>query len=466
MSNLIRCVEKSFHTFQMKRVIIILLLLGCFDFSGIAQSTVDGRDGDTPLHLSKPKYPMPYGVPSVDSISQLLQRIHDYLDAVTPVAVVDVATGKPVNGMPAADIETQFAKADFRLVSYEWGVTYAAMLHAAKATGNPVFADYTKKRIAFITQLADTYRKKLTVSPDFKTPVNTVLKPHALDDAGAMCAAMIKSSVLGYNTNTRPLTDNFIRFISTQQSRLDDGTLSRNRPYNNTVWLDDLFMSIPALAQMGALTGEQRYFDDAVRQVLLFSARLFHQQKGIYAHGWVQHLQPQPVFHWARANGWAMMAMAELLDVLPVTHAGYPAVLQQFQLQVAGIVALQSGRGLWHQLLDRNDSYLETSASAIYTYAIAKGINRGWIKLEAYVAPVVLAWNALSQQVNAKGQVTGTCVGTGMGFDAAFYYYRPVSNYAAHGYGPMILAGAEMITMLNNNALKLNEGAVAPVNTQ
>jgi hypothetical protein len=49
--------------------------------------------------------------------------------------------------------------------------------------------------------------------------------------------------------------------------------------------------------------------------------------------------------------------------------------------------------------------------------------------------------------VNDKGQVEGTCIGTGMGWEPMFYLYRPVSVYAAHGYGPVLLAGAEMITL-------------------
>jgi hypothetical protein len=62
--------------------------------------------------------------------------------------------------------------------------------------------------------------------------------------------------------------------------------------------------------------------------------------------------------------------------------------------------------------------------------------------------------------INNKGQVEGTCVGTGMAFDPAFYYNRPVSPFAAHGYGPVILAGAEMIQLLNKQYPKLNDMAV------
>jgi rhamnogalacturonyl hydrolase YesR len=162
-------------------------------------------------------------------------------------------------------------------------------------------------------------------------------------------------------------------------------------------------------------------------------------------HGWIQEMNPHPAFHWARANGWAIMAMAELLEVLPADHPGRAKVLDLYRAHVRGIAMTQGGNGLWHQVLDRNDSYLETSASAIFVYSITRGINRGWLDPRAYGPLVALGWNAVVKKVNDQGQVEGTCVGTGMAFDPMFYYYRPVSVYAAHGYGPVLLAGAEMI---------------------
>ena len=72
----------------------------------------------------------------------------------------------------------------------------------------------------------------------------------------------------------------------------------------------------------------------------------------------------------------------------------------------------------------------------------------------------LLGWNAVSTKVNQKGQVEGTCVGTGMGFDPAFYYHRPISPFAAHGYGPVILAGSEVINLLKNKQFEINDSSV------
>jgi len=170
------------------------------------------------------------------------------------------------------------------------------------------------------------------------------------------------------------------------------------------------------------------------------------------------HVHPE--FHWARANGWAIMAMTELLDLLPETHPGRKTVLEQLQAHIKGLASFQTDKGLWHQLLDKNDSYLETSASAMYAYCIARAINKGWIDKMAYSPMCLLAWNSIAGKVNERGQVEGTCVGTGMGFDLMFYYYRPTSPFAAHGYGPVLLAGAEIIELLKKNSFEMNDSSI------
>jgi rhamnogalacturonyl hydrolase YesR len=276
-----------------------------------------------------------------------------------------------------------------------------------------------------------------------------------------MCAAFIKAREAGLiDEKADPIIRNYINYISNKQYRLVDGTLARNRPLHNSLWLDDLFMSVPALAQMGHYTGETKYFDDAVKQVLQFSERMFNHEKGLFMHAWIEGMEQHPQFHWGRANGWAIMTMVELLEVLPVQHPGYSPIVELLQKHIEGLARCQSPQGFWHQLLDRNDSYLETSATAIYVYAIARAINRGYVDAQAYGPMLCLAWNAVDSKINAAGQVEGTCVGTGMGFDPAFYYYRPVSPFAAHGYGPVLLAGAEMMELLNNFHPKMNDSAI------
>lgn len=426
----------------------------------VAHAQEPTNDVTTPLHLLQPDYPTPYGAPPIEEITKTLNRVYGYLENETASRLLNTKTNTPITNLKDLDKNTIFEPGAFRLTSYEWGVTYAGMLLATEATGDDKYADYTHKRLAIFADIAPFYTQKLSTDKAYPSPIKQSLQPHALDDAGAICAAMIKAKRSGLEADLRPLIDNFIDYISNRQFRLPDGTLARNRPQPNTLWLDDLFMAVPALAQMGKLTGDMKYFDDAVKQVRQFSSRMFNTEKGLYMHGWVQAMEEHPEFHWARANGWAIMTLVELLDVLPKEHEGYQEVLNQLRAHVKGLVPYQDGTGFWHQLIDRNDTYLETSATAIYTYSLAKAINNGYIDKMAYAPATLLGWNAVATKVNAKGQVEGTCVGTGMGFDPAFYYYRPINVYAAHGYGPVVLAGAEIIKLLQNHEFEINDSSL------
>ena len=447
---------KTFFSFTL------LLLLNSFTLVFAQKNETKANDSNTPLHLIKPDYPVPYGIVKTEEITNVLDRIHAYLNDVTPTNFINSKTGETLTDLSKIDENTELQKGDFRIVSYEWGVLYGAMLLSSQATGDARFKDYVEKRLKFIAESVPYFQKTSEQNADWGTkgPLRGLVNPHALDDCGAMCAAMIKATREGSKTNLRPLINSHIDYIMTKEYRLLDGTLARNRPQTNTLWLDDLFMGIPALAQMGKLTGEKKYYDEAVKQVLFFSKRMFNREKGVFMHGWVEGMTEHPQFHWARANGWGILTMVELLDVLPQNHAGRPAILELLKAHAKGLAAYQSGSGFWHQLLDRNDSYLETSATAIYTYCFAKAINKGWLDALAYTPAAMLGWNAVSTKVNEKGQVEGTCVGTGMGFDPAFYYHRPISPFAAHGYEPVMLAGAEMIKLLKSHQFEINDSSV------
>jgi unsaturated rhamnogalacturonyl hydrolase len=434
---------------------LVAAMLATAVATSFAQAQVPATDANTPLHLLKPDYPVPYGPVAPAAIVEVLQRVRGYLETATPARAVDRKSGQPLASLGTAGAEPAVEPGAFRLTSYEWGVVYSGMLLAAETTGDRAFADYVGRRLTLVGTLADHYR----AHPLANGPLRSVLEPRALDDAGSLCAAMIKAARAGAATNLRPMIDRFVAFIEKEEFRLPDGTLARNRPQPNTLWLDDLYMSVPALAQMGKLTGERRYYDEGARQILQFAKRMFNREEGLFMHGWVQGMEVHPEFRWARANGWALMTMVELLEVLPEDHPDRAAIIDLLRAHVRGLASRQSGSGFWHQLIDRNDSYLETSATAIYAFGIARAVNRGWIDARAYGPAALLAWHAVTTKVNAQGQVEGTCVGTGMGFDPAFYYYRPTSPFAAHGYGPVLLAGAEMITLVKTHKLEINDSS-------
>ena len=409
---------------------LFLIALTCHFSTSWAQQVQN--DATAPLHLMKPQYKTPYGVPRAEDVKATMDRVKNYLEATT-FAELD-ETGKALK------------RGDYRLTSYEWGVTYSAMLRAGELTGDASYTKYAADRMLFLARQAPKFKAWLEKGEKIDPLMQQVVRPAALDDAGAICCAMIKLKQPALSEQIERYYD----FIANKQYRYKDGQFARMRPVANTVWLDDMFMGIPALALHG-------HMDEALRQFNLFHEKMWVHEKRLYRHGWVESQQDsyRPSFFWGRANGWALLTACELLDI-----DQNPTIMRAFKEHLSGLLPLQDFDGAWHQLLDNNQTYLETSCTAIYCYCLAHAINKGWIEPEPYIGQTLLAWNYVNDHVNGKGQVEGTCVGTGLAFDPAFYAYRPVNNFAAHGYGPVIWAGAEIYKLVSTLCLKLNDSAI------
>ncbi|MDO9191954.1 MAG: glycoside hydrolase family 88 protein [Undibacterium sp.] len=421
-----------------------------------AEGTYRNPDNKNLNDAGEGSYPVPYKKPVVAEISDALQRIRGYLDTATPTRVIHSASRAPVTDFskPAADAIFAPSNGDFGVMVYEMGVVHAGLLKAHEVTGDKRFTEMTARHLQFFADKMPYFRaQEEQFHLDRANSFARFLDPRSLDDVGSMCAALVRARFAKVGPDMSKMIAICSDFVAKKQYRLADGTLARKRPQASSLWGDDMYMGVPALAEMGHLTGDKAWFDDAVKNVLQMSGYLFNQQSGLYTHGWNANNPDAPQFYWARANGWSVMAMSDLLDVLPKDHPGYPQVLAQLRASLRGIAQLQSGTGLWHQMLDRNDSYLETSASAMFVYTIAHAINQGWISPATYGSIAQAGWIGLSTRINAKGQVEGTCVGTTFASDHIYYYNRPTSVDALHGYGPTLLAGAEMIKLLKNPAV-------------
>lgn len=392
-----------------------------------------------------------YTVPSEDEIVAALERIHSYFVRSTPFRVVDKNTAQPISDFtrPVKSAAVDMGNGEFGGWTYSMGVVLSGMLQASMVTADPRYKGYALRYFDFIFDHLDYFRRQAAQFGPQSRGYGRLLDMHELDDCGAIGAALIRAYGENKDPRYRATIDVAADFISHKMKRMPDGTLVRPRPQPVSLWADDLYMSVPFLARMGQMTGDRRYFDDAARQVIQFSDRLMDPATGLFDHAWFENDGDDPKFYWGRANGWMLMAMAELLSVVPEDHPARGRVLEIFQRSVRGIAAVQTGTGMWRQLLDKPDSYEETSATAMFTFAIARGVDRGW--LSPVYAPIAqTGWQAVAKRIRPSGEIDGTCVGTTAAYDAVYYYNRPTDPGAMQGYGPVLMAGAEMITMLRS----------------
>ena len=329
------------------------------------------------------------------------------------------------------------------------------MFAVGETLNDPKYLEYPVKNYDFIFKHLPYFRERAKLYGVEPGTFHRIINMEALDHCGSIGAALVQALKYKKSPEYLAMLDTVSNYVLNRQFRLDDGTLARERPQKVSVWADDFYMSVPFLAQMGEYTGDSLYYNDAVRQVLQMSERLFQWDKKLFDHGWNQCSgEFDPKVYWARANGWAMMAMATLLDVLPENYPGRDSVLIIYKTHVQGVTEVQGGNGTWHNVLDRVDTYSETSSTAMFVYAMAKGVNEGWLD-HTFGAVAQAGWNGLCMFITPEGKIDNMCAGTTFAPDMVYYYHRPPSYAATHGFGPALMAGAEMIKMIENPELKI-----------
>ncbi len=348
-----------------------LALASCAQKQDAAEE-VEINDSTTPLHLLQPDYKTPYGKLSADTVKADIDRVFAYIDAVTPAKMTD---GKVNQGT-------------YRLTSYEWGVMYDALLDAAAITGDKRYSDYVSDRIGFLAREADNFQGDINEDGQLRQVKN----PLTLDDAGAMAGAWMRAAMADSTLNIAPYIEQYWKIVEETPVHLPDGTIARNRPHYNAVWLDDMFMALPSMAVRSQYANDPKQIDEAANIATGFFKRMWMPEKNIFRHGYVEGAGSQPSMAWGRANGWAILTMCQLLDFLPENHPKRAEILDIYRKHAAGLAELQGIDGFWHQLLDRPETYNETSATAIFAYALAHGINEGWLDATTYGPVAQLAW--------------------------------------------------------------------------
>lgn len=422
-----------------------LLLCAALLLTAHTATAQEANDINTPLHLMQPDYGFAYGVPKGEEVKADIDRVLNFLE----------------EAMPAKTEGGKLAQGGFRMSSYEMGVLYSAVQDAATVTGDARYARFCQDRLGLMASLRTELYDKLKADRNYDRQMRSVAFPGSLDESGAMCAAYCREQIVRPDKAYKGTIRNYMNRVWKTYRQGGDKIIARNRPYPNSVWLDDMYMGIVPLAWYGRLTGDTASLGETVRQVKAFKSRMWVEEKQLFRHGWVEEMQPHPFFPWGRANGWAILTLCQVLDAMgdgPTPDREF--VLDLLRQHVEGLCAVQDKTGYWHQLLDDPSTYQETSATAIFAYCLAHAICEGWLDAKAYGPRALLAWNATARQINAKGQVENVCVGTGMGFDRALYAYRPTHIMAAHGYGPVIWAGSETLRLLQRYKPVMHDSAV------
>jgi unsaturated rhamnogalacturonyl hydrolase len=232
------------------------------------------------------------------------------------------------------------------------------------------------------------------------------------------------------------------------------------------MWLDSIYVGATFYAEFAAAFDEPEAFEDVARQIVLIEQHSRDPHTGLLYHGWDESKQQRwanpdtgcsPHF-WGRGIGWYAMALVDVLDSWPTTHPARETIISTLQRTLEAVVQVQDqASGVWFQILDqdhRDGNYLESSASCMFVYVLAKSIRQGWLDAK-YWSVAKSAYTGIIRQfvtVDEQGLVslTGTCASAGLGGnpyrDGSFEYYisEPVVTNDRKGIGPFLMASVEM----------------------
>ena len=245
-----------------------------------------------------------------------------------------------------------------------------------------------------------------------------------------------------------PVIESWLGWVLHDMPRTEYGGMQHATVWNKhyqQLWADTLFMVGLFLAKAGVVLNRPELIEEAEYQFLMHVRYLQNKVTGLLYHGWTfdrRHNFAEA--YWARGNAWFTVAAAELYAITGSGSAAMRMIRTAWLDQVLALWKNQRVNGLFTTLIDREESYCETSATAGIACGVLLGIRKGWLPAEPYTEMALLAARAVIGQIDETGAVQGVSGGTGMGHDLQ-HYKDIIVTPTAYGQGLTFLMLTEMM---------------------
>ncbi|MDC7232759.1 MAG: glycoside hydrolase family 88 protein [Spirochaetales bacterium] len=247
------------------------------------------------------------------------------------------------------------------------------------------------------------------------------------------------------------------------QPRTTEGNFWHKQIYPHQIWLDGLYMAQPFYLEYEKRYNGKRNYKDILCQFQTVSALMKDKVSGLYYHAydsskkmfWCDPVSGLSPHFWLRAIGWYVMALVDILEILNQEEDKefYSFMSREFSELLESLLSYQEKSGMWYQLVDKGGhkgNYLETSGTAILSYAVLKAVFMGVLP-ESFYSAGRKAFLGICEKYlhrDKQGVLTlgGICLVAGLGGeqkrDGSFDYYmsEPVVENEAKGIAPFLLA--------------------------
>lgn len=250
-----------------------------------------------------------------------------------------------------------------------------------------------------------------------------------------------------------------------EQPRTTEGGFWHKQVYAHQMWLDGLFTGTTFYARYAAWKPEPEAWRDIARQFLIIDAHT-RKANGLNYHGWDESCEmawcnPETgcsAETWGRAEGWYVMALCDVLELMPADQPERPQLEAILRRVMEALLAVQEKEThLWYQVPDKGNeegNYIESTCSAMYAYAMVKGARIGVLpknyREEAKRVIKGLKTHKLRTNEDGTLSLTDCCAVAGLGGnpfrDGTYEYYihERIRDDDPKGVAPLILACIEL----------------------
>lgn len=204
------------------------------------------------------------------------------------------------------------------------------------------------------------------------------------------------------NEEYKEAAERMANYLLNTAPRTENGALSHVN-HLSQVWVDSFYMAPPFLAEAG-------YYEEAVAQVERFRELLLNKEKSMYAHIWDDGEKKfGRADCWGVGNGWAAAGMIRVARTLPDSmKADKERLIGYVRELIEACLPYQREDGLFHDVLDRPDTFVETNVAQMLAYAIFSGVKDGWLDAR-YLENANRMRSAAQAKIDEYGFVRGVC---------------------------------------------------------
>lgn len=270
-------------------------------------------------------------------------------------------------------------------------------------------------------------------APLFTTEKNMQPQPNHVDN-NVFGAVPLE---LYFQTGERKYLDLGLKYADSQWDLTDEVSQEgrnwslQGYSWQTRIWIDDMFMITALQSQAFRATDNKKYIDRAAGEMVLYLDKI-QLDNGLFYHS------PEALYCWGRGNGWMAVGITELLRNLGKDNPNYSRIMEGYLKMMAALLKYQAPDGMWRQLINDEQSWKETSSTAMFTYAMITGVKNNWLDKKTYGAAARKAWLSLTDYINSKDELTEVCAGTNIKNSREHYMTRPRITGDLHGQAPLL----------------------------